>query len=191
MSIFKSRLQTLLWLGISLCLMSACGSRSHRVDQYAPPPPASELSELSFVADPDLMARAQSFSEADLETNDGPLSSDGLALDTSKVLKRCRIKDKFDRKALLAYEWAGGERLSLDVDGIGMEGTDISKVYFQYKVSLQPDLEKRDPCKYASAYQGILGSMYQEFMVHDGQHLTNEVDVIQSKVSKVFASITN
>lgn len=180
------KLQLISVLGISLCALTACGGKTHHVDQYAPPPPEIEMSELSFAADPDLMIRAQSFSTP----TDTALPSEVLALSSSKMLKKCRIKDKFDRKALLAYEWDDGERLSLDVDGIGMDSTEISKVYLQYKISLQPELKKKDPCKYASSYQGIVGSMYNELVIHEGQNLYDEVDFLQNKVGSVLASIT-
>ena len=167
-----------------MLLVSACGSAKKRADIVeALPPPNFDSKELSYDHDPEIMERVQGI---EIENVSG-FPQEGLALNAHEVIKSCRIKDRFDRKALLAYEWSGGERLSLDVDGLGIGSQKIDKVYLQYKISLQPELEKRDPCKYASAYQGLLGSVYQELVVHEGKHLSQEVDHIKSEVSS-FAS---
>jgi len=168
-------------------LLSACGGSSESATVVrALPPPDFDSRMLSSETEIDIAARLQSFDE-----QSGGLGDSGqeLGIETNKIVKSCRIKDRFDTGSLLAYQMDEG-LLSLDVDGLNHNSQKINKVYLNYTVSLQPELEKKDPCVYASAYRGLLGSAYSELVVHEGQNLSQEVDILTEEVSNVIAAFT-
>ena len=81
---------------------------------------------------------------------------------------KCRVQDRFDRKAVLAYEW-GYQRIGLDVDGIGFGGSDDAGVKLEYKMNLQRKKNEYQKCRYNSKWQGLIGSGYNElFLREDG-----------------------
>lgn len=79
----------------------------------------------------------------------------------------CNIQDRFDRNALIAYEWGQNtqNRLGLDVDGIGWGGGEIEQVKLQYTFRLQPERPKKMGCRYTSGWQGMVGSGYNEMFM--------------------------
>jgi|GEM_PF-1827532 len=84
----------------------------------------------------------------------------------------CNIKDRFDRKAVLAYEWGRHtrSRLGLDVDGVGF-GSDFEGVKLQYTLRLQSEKPRKMACRYKSEWQGMIGSGYNEMFLrpeHEG-----------------------
>ncbi len=159
-----------------LCIIGGCTSAPKRENQ-ASPPPQFESIELSMIENSTLGGAGSA-----------QQTSDSLSLTTSKVLKKCRMKDRFDRKSLWAYEWVDGARLGLDVDGLNLSNTKINKVRFEYKISLQPELKKKDHCKYASPYQGILGSGYNELVLREDDTIWEEIDGIQAEISHHIAT---
>ena len=93
-----------------------------------------------------------------------------LALSKSEPDKGgCRLKDRFDRKALIAYEWSRN-RLALDMDGggIGLAGVKkVQGVHVDYTLHFQPEKTKAQRCRYHSSWQGMIGSGYNELFVRD------------------------
>ncbi len=79
------------------------------------------------------------------------------------VRKRCSIKDRFDRDALVAFEW-NRSRMSFDVDGVG-GGSGDSGMRLEYKIRLQPEKSEKQKCRYNAKWQGLLGSGYNELML--------------------------
>lgn len=81
----------------------------------------------------------------------------------------CSLRDMVDRQALLAYEWGDNtrNRLSLDVDGINLGGMDMDGFKFEYTFRLQPEKPKEMGCRYASQWQGMVGSGYNEMFLRD------------------------
>ncbi|MGB1077642.1 MAG: hypothetical protein ACPG05_04980 [Bdellovibrionales bacterium] len=166
-------------------MVSACGApKKHASIVEALPPPNFDSADLSNAPDPLVMERMQAY-----KVTESGLPEEGNALEVSKVLKKCRLKDRFDRKSVFAYHWSPGEKLSLDVDGLNMGSQKIDRVYLQYKVSLQPELEKRDHCKYASSYQGIVGSAYNEFVLREDDTVWQELDYLQAEVGNTISAL--
>ena len=85
----------------------------------------------------------------------------------------CSIKDRFDRDDLVAYEW-GQNRLGFDVDGIGLTDMDLEAVRVTFSMNLQPIKTKKQKCRGGSAWQGMVGSGYNELVVNDGAALKKE-----------------
>lgn len=165
-------------LVVSALILCSCGPSAKNSEIVrAMPPPNFDSTELLNIPNEDLMQRTQHIETVHAEG----LLQDGLALESSKPLKKCRIKDRFDRKAVFAYQMDEG-RLSLDVDGLNMGSTNIERVYLQYKISLQPEFEKKDHCKYASAYQGLIGSAYNELVLREEDTVWEELSDIQAEV---------
>ncbi len=94
----------------------------------------------------------------------------------------CRVQDRFDRKALLAYEW-DRSRFSLDVDGLSMGGADIDMVRLEYKIRLQPEKTKKQKCRYPSRWQGLIGSGYSELMVREDDTVFEEFKALRKKAN--------
>ncbi|MGH1403019.1 MAG: hypothetical protein ACRBDL_02135 [Alphaproteobacteria bacterium] len=94
----------------------------------------------------------------------------------------CRVQDRFDRKALVAYEW-DRSRLSLDVDGIGMDGADVDMVRLEYKIRFQPEKTKKQRCRYPSRWQGLVGSGYSELIVREEDTVFEEIKALRKKAN--------
>lgn len=115
-----------------------------------------------------------------------PLSSDivGLPPETQNIPKdisqsydsaKCRINDRFDNKALLAYEW-DRNRVAMNVGGSDVSG---SGMILSYKIRLQPEKTSKQKCRYNSQWQGIVGSGYNELVLRKDQTVWSEMKSIK------------
>ncbi len=126
-----------------------------------------------------------------LEDVDNDLSNMGalaLSPDSKKANNKCRIKDRFDRKAVLAYEW-GYKRIALDIDGVNLNGSSNKGIKLEYKMNLQRKKNKMQKCRYKSKWQGLLGSGYNEVFVREKDTMWEELGNIKNKV-KNYMDIT-
>ncbi len=105
--------------------------------------------------------------------------------DIVNSLSGCRIKDRFDRKALIAYEW-GRSRVSVDVDGINLSGGGDRGVFLAYKLRLQPEKTKAQRCRYNSNWQGLIGSGYHELVLREENTVWSEIKEIKAEVLSRF-----
>ncbi len=186
----------ILLLSAILGVLGACSSSSSSPQrEIAPPPPNFAASDISTdVFDP---SQEEMYAISDSKLTPIPeivgvidSPEEELALKTSKVYKKCRLKDRFDRKALFAYEW-NNRRLSLDVDGINYGSSKIDRIRMEYKVSLQPELTKKNRCLHVSRFQGLLGSGYNEFVVKKGDTVWGEVRSIQAQTLDYIGSVVD
>lgn len=105
--------------------------------------------------------------------------------DVVSSLDKCRIKDRFDRDAALAYEW-GRSRLALDVDGVNLSGGSERAFRLEYKMKFQPEKTKKQRCRYSSSWQGLIGSGYNELFVRQEDTVWGEIkDVKDSAVQYI------
>ncbi len=102
-----------------------------------------------------------------------------LALSQETVPEGCNVKDRFDRKAVLAYEWGGRNRVGFDVDGIGFDSLDVEQVKVQYRLRFQEYKTKKERCRYTSNWQGMIGSGYNELIERENDTVWQELKVIQ------------
>jgi hypothetical protein len=97
----------------------------------------------------------------------------GLSSDESKQLG-CKIRDRFDRGATLAYNFDNEQsRLSFH---LGLNGPSLGDptqmefksvlVRFTHKFSKPPE-SKREKCRFQSNFQGLIGSAYNEFFIRN------------------------
>ncbi len=91
----------------------------------------------------------------------------GIAPQEAAVPAGCSLKDRFDRTAALAYNFDDQQtRLSLHLSGdAGFGGFDMEKVMVKYTYKLQPISHRKEKCKYASHWQGLIPSVYHELYV--------------------------
>lgn len=75
--------------------------------------------------------------------------------------KKCSLKDRFDRKAVLAYEW-DRSRLAMDLDGVNMDMDGNMGIKVEYRLRFQKWKKKKERCRYNSKWQGLVGSGYNE-----------------------------
>ena len=110
--------------------------------------------------------------------------------------KNCRLKDRFDRGELIAYNFADGQsRVGLKVSSKGFKLKDagnfeIQKVGLRFRYRFQDIKKKRERCLYESAWQGLMGSGYNELYRRENdtvyQELDQEFDDIAEKMGKLF-----
>lgn len=164
---------------LSILALPGCVT-SQKPAPYAPTPP---IVDHNFIDAADYSAHAMQFfpnlhSSADLIPGLQPGAGDveisakanSLAYD-SQI--NCRLKDRFDREALVAYEW-NRNRMSFDVDGIGGR-SGSSGMKLEYKVRLQPEKSQKQKCRYNARWQGVLGSSYNEFVLRDKDTIWSEL----------------
>ncbi len=108
----------------------------------------------------------------------------------------CSLRDRFDRKEAIAYNFSDGQSrvgLRLGIDGIGLSNpADIRleevKVNFRYR--FQPIKKKREHCLYDSPWQGTAASAYNELFVRENHTIYEEIDAkydeIHDRVQKLF-----
>lgn len=104
----------------------------------------------------------------------------------------CSIRDMFDRKAMLAYEWGNNtrSRLSFDVDGVGLDSLDVEGVKLEYAFRLQPEKPKKMGCRYSSQWQGMVGSGYNEmFMRGDNEGARRELNELRNDLETRMESL--
>ena len=83
---------------------------------------------------------------------------------------KCKIKYRFDRKEVLAYEW-GRNRLGFDVGGVKLGGGGINSVKIRYRLRIHPEKTKKEKCRYPSHWQGLIGSGYNEIFLRDEDNI--------------------
>lgn len=108
-----------------------------------------------------------------------PLSLKGNRGATSSS-KKCGIRDRFDRKAVLAYEW-GRNRMALDVDGINLGSGSKRSLRLEYKINLHPEKTRKQRCRYSSSWQGLIGSGYNEFFIRKDDTVWGELKDIKKQ----------
>lgn len=107
--------------------------------------------------------------------------------------KRCRIQDRFDRKAILAYEW-DRSRVALDMDGLNVGFDGISKfeqIKLEFRMKLQRGEKKdrRAACRYKSGWQGIAGSGYNEFFRREGDTVWEEIKALRKEADAYLDNV--
>lgn len=107
--------------------------------------------------------------------------------------KRCRIQDRFDRKAILAYEW-DRSRLALDMDGLNVGFDGISKfeqIKLEFRMKLQRDAkkDKRAACRYGSRWQGVVGSGYNEFFRREDDTVWEEIKALRQEARTYLENV--
>lgn len=85
------------------------------------------------------------------------------ALDSERIPAGCRIKDRFDRTETIAYQWRQN-RIGFTAD---MSGAELKGAFLRYRLKLQPYQTTKERCQYKSAWQGTLGSGYNEFFLRE------------------------
>ncbi|MGH1376340.1 MAG: hypothetical protein ACRBCK_08330 [Alphaproteobacteria bacterium] len=188
-----------------LCFQASCLSgciTSEKSKPLAPQPPVTSflVSEQSSADVHDVSSTQQTLYEDDLPTLSGQyaaISADQSVVVADSVnvddqvtasLVRCKLNKRFDRDALLAYEW-DRSRLSVDVDGINMSGGGDRGFYLQYKIRLQPEKPKESKCRYASKWQGMVGSGYNELILRDENTVWSELRNVQKDVKQYIGNV--
>lgn len=146
----------------SLLTLPGCMASSTTIAPLAPEPPvvtydSIKISDATF--QPNYFAAHSTQQKKDDAVEPHILTLDENVPDNNI---KCSIKDRFDRKAVLAYEW-NRSRLSFDVDGLG--DSDDAGMRLEYKIRLQPEKTKKQKCRYQARWQGLIGSGYNELVV--------------------------
>lgn len=148
---------------LAVCfILTGCSSdRAH----YAPPPPEYRHPPATDYA----AYQLQDIAPSAFSTT-GVSADERAALDQRRAalsnLKGCKVQDRFDRDSALAYNFSDGQsRLALHMDVDGM--TEVDEVMLRYRFKFQPDKDKKARCRYTSSFQGLAGSVYNEFVRRD------------------------
>ena len=168
------KLTNILILLLGIMTLSGCVT-SKKTHYLAPSPPEISISDIQTPSTETdyvvpLEAPLSVMQANNIQKNDAFVIRDDVE-DVSQTKpkvavsqKKCRIKDRFDRKATIAYEW-GRERLSVDMDGIVSGGSGDSGMKVQYTMRLQNHVPKKQLCRYSSNWQGLIGSSYNEMFM--------------------------
>lgn len=109
------------------------------------------------------------------------VGSEKAALAREASNPNCRVKDRFDRKSVIAYQW-GRNRVGLHVKGLNMDGADIEQMKLEYKLQLHPEKNRKQKCLYDSSWQGLLGSSYNELFVREDETVWQELRDLRKDV---------
>jgi hypothetical protein len=174
--------------------LSGCVTLSNKVSALAPSPPevrfstlyqepgTSELNRYLIEPKPDI--KPVTAKDVLIAASGIPIVTQGLGKNLSEEkdnTKKCRFKDRFDRKAVLAYEW-GRNRLALDIDGLSLAGADVQAFKLQYRLRLQPEKTRTEKCRFQSSWQGLIGSGYNELFLRDEDTVFEEFKQFRQKV---------
>ncbi len=119
---------------------------------------------------------------ADLTSAGGAVSKSPIV---SAAALKCSISKRFDRKAMVAYEW-DRNRLSVDLDGVtgGETGMRV-----EYKIRLQPEKTRAQKCRYNSKWQGLVGSGYNELILRKEDTVWQEIKEIRTEAIKYVSDV--
>lgn len=188
----KNRLLLHAFYVFVLGLLPGCVTTS-KVSPLAPSPPELRFSSLYYQeraqTQPDLtrtpddpkrpiMTPAQLIAEVKPYLN--PLDKKSLEAEKEPA-DGCKLMHRFDRKAILAYEW-GRNRVSFDADGLNFDGAGDQAFKLEYRLRLQPEKSKRERCRYNSAWQGLIGSGYNEFFIRENDTIYQEFKEYRTKM---------
>lgn len=102
-------------------------------------------------------------------------SQSRTALDGDKIPAGCGLKDRFDRSETIAYQW-GQNRLGFTYD---TDGTDFKGGFLRYRLKFQPLQTSKERCQYKSAWQGLVGSSYNELFLRKNNTVWDGVKVLR------------
>jgi hypothetical protein len=142
---------------VILCalLLSACGTAGSERMSLAPPPPA-----MTFSPDGDTASNDVTLASANTLQYIEPSTS--LASDPVLGVAGCKIKDRFDRSAAIAYHFSDNKsRIALNM---GLDGTNVNRAMLRFTYKFQPIKSKKEKCLYPSRVQGVIGSAYNELV---------------------------
>ena len=162
---------------LCFCLLTLSGCiTTEKTAPLAPSPPAINITNSSSQS----QMLYQPYYFADPLRNENEAIKTTITTPVSPTKKKCRLKDKFDRKSVLAYEW-GRNKISLDIDGINLKPSSTKAVRFEYKLRIQPEKTKKQLCRFPSNWQGLLGSGYNEIFIQKNTKLLGELtDIIKN-----------
>jgi hypothetical protein len=126
-----------------------------------------------------------------------PASGSGVyGLSAAGKKNNCRLKDRFDRKMLIAYNFSDQKSrlgLKMDVDGFSLSDAgnfDVQEIRVNYRYRFQPIKKRKERCLFQSPWQGIIGSGYNEFYLREEDtvldQIDDEIDDIEDKIEQIF-----
>lgn len=104
------------------------------------------------------------------------------SLNEDSATEHCRLKDRFDRKELIAYNFADGQSrlgLKMGVDGFSLSDAgnfSFEEIELRFRYRLQKYKKKHERCLYNSSWQGLVGSGYNEFYGREEKIIYRELD---------------
>ena len=97
-------------------------------------------------------------------------------------MQGCSIKDRFDRKASIAYNFSDDQsRIAFNAKIKGPSFSDPGRLEFRglelrFTYKLQKDRKsKKQHCLYNSPVQGVIGSLYNEFSARESDTIVQEL----------------
>lgn len=100
---------------------------------------------------------------------------------TTLAMQGCSIKDRFDREATIAYNFADGQsRIALDLNARGPTLSNPGRMEFKgiqmrFTYKMQKYQKPKERCLYASPVQGLIGSLYNEFSLRENDTVIQEL----------------
>ncbi len=181
----------IMMMSLTLVLLTGCASDSESIALAPSPPkfdpnaPREEITEIALETAIGAGQGLGTHGVRDASLTEGVKT----AMRQDVIPKRCRIQDRFDRKALIAYEWGGRSRLGLDIDGLSYDNYEIEKVKVEYRLRFSAYKTSKERCRYASKWQGILGTGYNELFLREKDTIWEEINVLENDLEDGFDAV--
>lgn len=193
------RINPVLIAAIALALAGCSHSDESAQFSMAPPPPAFDLVSdaqpygpphiMAFSGQPVVFPSNITLSDVGMPGQDAEYYAQQTALrESTTENKKCSIKDRIDRDAVLAYQW-GQNRVGLRVRGLNIGGEGIDQVKLEYKLRLQPHKTRKEKCRYESNWQGVIGTSYNEMFVREKDTVWDQIDEFTGQAEDAFDKI--
>lgn len=180
-------------MAMSLMATLAAGCSSDMTTaSLAPPPPKFDANvareQITKLSIESVIGAGQGLGTQGVSGAPAPAAV-SVALQVEARPKGCRVQDRFDKKALLAYEWGGRSRLGLDVDGLSYDSYEVEQVKIEYRLRFQEYKTTKERCRYNSNWQGILGTGYNELFIRENDTIWQELDILENDVEDSWDTI--
>ncbi len=171
-----------LTLWVLLCAsLTACGTDKGRSLGFEPPPEESWNTSQGGQDGGNFAPGGAMAGKTEILIPGTPNSYDLPKPITTLAMRGCSIKDRFDRKSTLAYNFEDGQsQLALNMRVRGPSFSDPGRLEFRgaemrFTYKLQKTKNKKEHCRYASPVQGLLGSAYNEFALREEDTIVQEL----------------
>lgn len=174
-------------LAMTMLMFAMTGCASHRFS-VAPAPDFSDRrayglpqSGVAVYAEADLDAIAPAAFEG-IAANDRRNDGRSSAFEGAAYQSGCSIGDRFDNDMTLAYDFDDGQSrlgLDVDIDGLGISdigNVEVTQIRVEFRYRFQPERPRKERCRYPSAFQGLVGSAYNEMFRREENTVWNELE---------------
>lgn len=166
-------------LAITACFgLSGCGASDRDLNFEPPPEDSWNLSDTDFES----MSGGTALSgKTEMLLPGTPNSYEQPKPLTTLAMQGCSIKDRFDRKSTLAYNFSDQQsQLAFNLNARGPSLGDptrfeVKGVEMRFTYQMQKYKKPVERCRFASPFQGWLGSAFNELALRENDTIMHEL----------------